>query len=603
MDIRIFTGPVALRAAIVGMGSRGLSLLEQFIALAQANPDKVMQLSLHDPQTPGAGLHAQTQPDYLMLNTMAGQLSAFCGAHPLAPTAGPTFLQWCHEQDIRLDGRGHLSPDATGRPVAFGDFVPRRLLGLYLQASYRWLLQRCPDNLQVRHFAERVSRATPLSDGAGWTLHSSSGEARSCDALFITCGHAQAPSLPTEAGGRVAVEGLGLTAMDTLAALTEGRGGRFVAADNLAGWRYEASGREPSLYLFSRSGLPYHARPAAGVDSHQPWPRLFFTAAAVERLRGQSCQLDFVAQVLPLIEDEMRAVFYQATVRCQAPEQLAELQRDLQAADNDQRRSALFARLALDWGEFDPAGWHAVGHWQGRADGYVSWYRHWIEQDLIRSRLGRAQSPLTQAMEVWRDYRDLLRQVVDHGGLQAHSTLAFYRFFAGVSNRLVGGPQSERYEDLLALLDAGVLQVLPPQRVRRRNGILSLHGLHDDQAPALTVDHLIEARALPSGLSASHHPLLADLLEQGLIRAAHPEPADGVDVDPMGRARYPDGTVHDRLWLLGPAVEGSTFYNHYVPTPDPHCLAPLQARRAVQDCLTRLMQQSRAQLQTSVNCL
>ncbi|MCF5602534.1 FAD-NAD(P)-binding domain protein, partial [Pseudomonas syringae] len=42
------------------------------------------------------------------------------------------------------------------------------------------------------------------------------------------------------------------------------------------------------------------------------------------------------------------------------------------------------------------------------------------------------------------------------------------------------------------------------------------------------------------------------------------------------------------LWVLGPAVEGCTFYNHYVPTPDPTCHALLEARRAVESCLEML---------------
>ncbi|MDF2644034.1 MAG: hypothetical protein K0R45_3308, partial [Pseudomonas sp.] len=44
-----------------------------------------------------------------------------------------------------------------------------------------------------------------------------------------------------------------------------------------------------------------------------------------------------------------------------------------------------------------------------------------------------------------------------------------------------------------------------------------------------------------------------------------------------------------RLWVLGPSVEGCTFYNHYVPTPDPACLAPMEARMAAQSCLNSLI--------------
>lgn len=574
-----------IRIAIIGLGSRGLSVLEQFIALSREHPQLALQLELFDPQTPGSGLHHAEQPDHLMLNTMAGQLSAFCTAHPASQPPGPTFLQWCQAQDLRLDTRGHLAPQGTGRPIGFGDFVPRRLLGRYLRDAYQWLLAHCPASLKVLEHRQRVCRVRPALAGPGWVLDSEQGEHGHFDGLFITTGHA--PSLPlTEPGERVAIEGLGLTAMDTLAALTEGRGGRFCADHSLAGWRYQPSGREPRIWLFSRSGLPFHARPQGAAAAHLPWPRLFFTVEAIDALRRQAPdgQLDFAVEVLPLIEQEMRAVFYQASVQRQAPDQLAGLQ---QALRDTRMPEVLFAELAQRWGAFEPARWLAGEGWSGQGADYAAWFRQWIEHDLRRSRLGEAGSPLTQALEVWRDCRDLLRRVVDHDGLHPASTQAFYQRFAGLSNRLVGGPQKERYEDLLALLDAGVVQVLPPCMAVQEGQRVWLRPL-DGSQPALEVDSLIHARNAHSGLSQASGSLLGDLLQQGLIRAAHPYPADGVAVDPAHRALHPDGTPHPRLWLLGPAVEGSTFYNHYVPTPDPRCLAPLQARQAVQDCLASL---------------
>ncbi|WP_459744523.1 FAD/NAD(P)-binding protein [Pseudomonas sp. 3A(2025)] len=559
-----------LRIAIVGMGSRGLSLLEQFIALHR-HEGRALHIDLFDPQTPGSGLHLSEQPDYLMLNTMAGQLSAFSTAHPATQPPGLSFLAWCQAHDLRLDARGHLDSSGQGRPIGFGDFVPRRLLGRYLQDSYRWLLGHCPPGLQVQHVAQRVVSAQPHA--AGWQLGTGQGEQRIYDALFISCGHAIGAPLPVDIGQRVAIEGLGLSAMDTLASLTEGRGGRFVADNSLAGWRYVPSGAEPRLYLYSRSGRPFHARPQHDGVQRQAWSRLYFTAAAIEALRRQATdgQLDFTGEVLPLIEDEMRAVFYQACVRLEAPAQLSDLQQSLRHAADTHERQALFTRLAAQWGPFDPAQWHATEPWSGAPESYAAWFRQWIEQDLIRSRSGTSRSPLTQALEVWRDYRDVLRLVADHDGLQAHSTQAFYAVYAGVSNRLVGGPQRERHEDLLALIDAGVVEVLAPA-----------------QASVLEVEQRISARVSHSGLRHNRNELLADLLRQGLIHAAHPYPADGVAIDAVGRALRADGQPHSHLWLLGPAVEGCTFYNHYVPTPDPQCLAPLQARRAVHDCLQSL---------------
>lgn len=523
------------RVAVVGMGSRGLSILEQLIALARRNPERRLLIEVFDPQTPGGGLHLPEQPDYLMLNTMAGQISAFSAAFPASlpdEPAGPTFLQWCSAQEVRLDPRGHL--DATGRPVEFGDFAPRRLLGRYLQDSYRHLLELCPAHVQVRHHPELIVGCCPRAGEPGFQLTCSNDQQMAVDGVFLTTGHAPR-ECESVTGRRVAIEGLGLTAMDTLAELTQGRGGRYVRDDSVSGWRYQPSGREPQIYLYSRSGLPFHVRPQWQPDQSAPAPPRIFTPTAIRALRRKSVdgRLDFVKQVLPLIEDEMRA-------RC---------------------------------GSFNPKIHLQIEQWQGEPGAYEQWFRQWVEADLLRSRQGTVASPLTQALEVWRDCRDVLRLAIDHNGLTDASTQAFYSVWAALGNRLVGGPQKERYEDLLALIDAGIVRVLAPMQIGGPDG---------------QFDTLIKARAAHSGLSGSRSALLDGLLKQGLVRPAHPYPADGIDVDRQNRAVGSDGRVQPRLWVLGPAVEGSTFYNHYVPTPDPACHALLQARSAAESCFAAL---------------
>lgn len=77
-----------------------------------------------------------------------------------------------------------------------------------------------------------------------------------------------------EAGGRIGVAGFGLSAFDVVVRLTVGRGGTFStnAADEL---RYQRSGREPHIWMFSRSGLPYRARPQADFGRFDYAPLIF----------------------------------------------------------------------------------------------------------------------------------------------------------------------------------------------------------------------------------------------------------------------------------------------------------------------------------------
>lgn len=564
----------ARRIVIIGMGSRGLSVLEQLIGAARRDPHTALVIELFDPQLPGSGLHLPEQPDYLMLNTMAGQLSGFSSAYPAwepDETPGLTFLQWCTAEGLRLNERGHSSGSGAGRAIEFGDFVPRKLLGLYLRDCYRYLLTLCPAHVQVKHHRDRVVGCRPTSGDQGFQIQTDNGQCIEADAVFLTAGHVPQPEASGD-GKRVAIEGLGLCAMDKIAELTEGRGGRFVRDDSQSAWRYLPSGREPQIYLYSRSGLPFHCRPQ-GRPSPVVNQRLFFTAQAILELRTKSPggRLDFTRQILPLIEDEMRAGFYLAKVRLQQPERLEHFRHALKTLSNAKALRNIFAAIAKEFGPFQPQEYLSIQSWQGDPQHYPQWFRQWIANDLARSGLGVEASPLTQALEVWRDCRDLLRLVADHDGLSDHSTLEFYGAWAGLGNRLVGGPQKERYEDLLALVDAGVVMPLSPLSV-------------DD----IEIDCVITARNIHSGLSQSRSPLIDDLLTQGLIKAAHPYPADGIAVDAQSRALSRNGSNHHRLWVLGPSVEGNTFYNHYVPTPDPACKALLQARMAVRACLTEL---------------
>lgn len=581
----------AQRIAIIGMGSRGLSVLEQLVGSARRHLDEPLLIEVFDPQEPGSGLHLPEQPDYLMLNTMAGQLSAFSAAHPVGEpgeTPGLSFLQWCHAQNLRLNERGHLSEDGKGRPIEFGDFVPRKLLGRYLHDCYRYVLQLCPPHLQVRHIRDSVDGCRAKPGQQGLDLHTRSGRRLEADAVFLTAGHAP-QSVPRYEGHRIAIEGLGLSAMDTIAALTEGRGGRYVRNGSLSGWRYVACAKEPQIYLFSRSGLPFHCRPH-WRSSSVAMQSLYFTATAIDALRESSPdgRLDFVQQVLPLIEDEMRGVFYLGQARLRSPEQVGQVRQCLLNATGPESRRTAFGVLATRFGPFEPQDYLNTQRWQGDPADYAKEFRGWIADDLARSRLGIEGCPLTQALEVWRNCRDVLRLIADHDGLTDGSTLEFYGVWSALSNRLVGGPQKERYEDLLALIDAGVVKPLPPMHVHAQGAGLHLTSVDPAWKQFVEVDGLIQARSAHCGVTLNRSALIDDLLAQGLIKAAHPYPADGIAIDRHHRALRQDGSPNRRLWVLGPNVEGSTFYNHYVPTPDPACKAPLDARVAVDACLRAL---------------
>lgn len=600
----------SLSIGIVGLGSRGLTLLERILALAPLAPECRFDVVVFEPNEPGTGVHWLGQPDYLMLNTIACQLSMFpdraaIGAREERP--GPSFFDWCVMQDIRVDDDGVPCAEG-GRPVAETDFLPRRLLGEYLQWTFRYLMRELPHNVTVRIHRERAIEVIPRTEPVSFVLRGETGTEETVAKLFVSLGHTGrrgnsdtaadvgAPyPLPKAVdavapGETVGVAGLGLAAMDVIAALTVGRGGRQVRS--ASGVRtYEPSGREPRIVVFSRSGLPFYTRPNTTVDRkrHQP---VFLTPATIARLRRWTVdgRLDFEAEILPLIKHEMRAAYYivsanlfGADTSMPAASWVRErLTAAYEAGDLDEA----LADLEMRYGAFSPEDYLLVATPEGLSgDAYVEWVQHFIRFDLLESVKGLSRSPIKAALEVWRELRDTLRDIVNHRGLDERSHAVFHTTYSQLVCRLVAGPQKERHEDLLALADAGVVEFFPgvnPAVIQERDGLT----LVADGGASRRVDRVVKARLDSAGLIGTDSPVLASLHRAALIRPRCAVAGlDGIDIDTNGHPVGPPDAVAKAMWIFGPNVEGGTYYNHYVPSSGAYSRAFADAHRAAAECL------------------
>lgn len=131
------------------------------------------------------------------------------------------------------------------------------------------------------------------------------------------------------------------------------------------------------------------------------------------------------------------------------------------------------------------------------------------------------------------------------------------------------------------------MRILPPMFVADEGK--RLYSVNNPQEICVDVDAVISARVWPSGLSRTRSPLLISLREQNLILPAGQYPYDGIETDKSGRVINGDNAKQPTIWAFGPIVEGATFYNHYVPTPDKACQAILESRLAVKSCLETIM--------------
>ncbi|WP_426201902.1 FAD/NAD(P)-binding protein [Pseudomonas sp. TWP3-1] len=581
----------ALHIGLVGCGSRGLSIFERLLSLSEQRPEQPVVIDIFDPNVLGSGAHWPDQPDYLLLNTVAGQLGVFPDAPALGnlPDArerpGPDFLAWCHDQRIKVDpDSGLLALD--GRDVEPQDFLPRHLLGAYLADAFSQILATAPAWVSVRLHHQAVT-AIEAGEGQQYLLKVASGAAVSVDRLILTVGHTGRvrPSDETriddvyplpgslvaiEPGETILIEGLGLGAMDTLAALTSGRGGHYKRMAD-ASHVYHPSGHEPVILIQSRDGLPFRTRPN-GLTECPRHQAVLLTSSRIQALRenAQNRQLDFENDILPIMLLEMRAAAVAVMHAQSEPQQYQEVLNRLRSVAAAGQAGivaceALLCEYEQTCGAINPLALicHALPE-TVTAHNYHSWIYETIEVDLHEARLGRAQSAIKAAIEVWRDLRDRLREAVDFDGLTDASHRQFYGRWHKAINRLVAGPQKERHADLLALCDAGLLTFLKP-----------------GTQPATEHYRRVAGYVQGSGVTNSDCAPVRDLARLGLIRPRTNDAGiDGIDVDAACHPKSSQGEPVENIWVLGPLAEGSCYYNHYVTSAGAPSRLFMDAHRA-----------------------
>ncbi|MFJ5531758.1 FAD/NAD(P)-binding protein [Streptomyces sp. NPDC093261] len=574
---------------VVGAGPRGLAVLERLCA----NHAGERRLSVHvvDPCPPGPGRTWRTrQSPHLLMNTVTSQVSQFTDdsvhcAGPIRP--GPSLYDWLQRAEAGTTkdwaGAEELGPD---------DYPSRAQYGRYLEWVFAHLVATAPDTLRiVVHAATAVAldedpigQCLTLDDGTRLT---------GLDAVVLALGHGPNEPAAEErrltafadrhglrylpaanpadldldgiaSGEAVALRGLGLAFFDVLALLTEGRGGKFVATPD--GLQYLPSGQEPVLYAGSRRGVPYQARgenQKGPTGRHEP---LFLTLDAVRRIRAMT-GATFRQHVWPLLDAEVRTVYHHALVAQRTDRSTADrfLAEYLAAASG---RTAVLRRYGVT--EADEWDWHRVERPWGRREftdrsDFTRWLLDHLREDARQARGGNVDNPLKAALDVLRDLRNEVRLAIDHAGITGTS----YRdevvgWFTPLNAYLSIGPPVSRIEEMTALVEAGVLQVVGPRtRVRpdpRREGFLiGSDAIPGSEARATT---LIEARIPEVDLRRSGNPLLRHLLRTGQCRShSIPDPDGAYETGGLDVTRRPyrvvdaAGVPHPRRFAYGVPTE------------------------------------------------
>nr|WP_042191206.1 FAD/NAD(P)-binding protein [Kibdelosporangium sp. MJ126-NF4]CEL19918.1 Nitrogen regulatory protein P-II [Kibdelosporangium sp. MJ126-NF4]CTQ97142.1 Nitrogen regulatory protein P-II [Kibdelosporangium sp. MJ126-NF4] len=542
--------PQELRICLIGAGPRGTSVLERLCANVR-DLDRPVVVDVVDPAPAGPG--AVWRPDqspHLLMNTVASQVSLFtddsvtCDG-PLV--TGPSLHEWSTMvREGRISGGYPELVTAEADRLGPDDYPTRAFYGQYLAWVMNWLCANVPAGLSIRHHTAQAVAVDDAPDGRQVVALHDGTVLPGFDQVVLAVGHSAlvesgseqshrdfaqrhglafvGPANPADVdldevkpGMPVAIRGMGLCFFDYLGLLTSGRGGEFDrGADRLV---YHPSGQEPLLYAGSRRGIPYHARGENEKGPHGRHIPRFFTPEVIARLRSGP-PAGFREHIWPIVDAEVRTVYYETVIRNLSGQAAAE--QFVARAVRGEPEQVLLEQFGVeprwDWAEIERP--YRDRAFADSAE-FQSWLLAYLADDVAHARLGNVSGPRKAALDVLRDLRNEIRQVVDHGGITGESYRDELDAWWNPVNAFTSiGPPVRRIEEMIALVEAGVLRLLGPgMRVRlsdfgpdKRSFLVESSVVPG--AP-VAVDGLIEARLPEVDIRRSTNPLLRHLMLTG----------------------------------------------------------------------------------------
>ncbi|XAS69876.1 FAD/NAD(P)-binding protein (plasmid) [Micrococcaceae bacterium Sec5.7] len=578
---------------IIGGGPRGLSVLERLLSNSEDADRLDMTIWLVDGTWPGAGrIWDPRQSRHLLMNTPAREVTIFSGSPDAGPTRaghGPSLERWL---------------SSKGLPQSDAGYEPRFIYGQYLDDACTEIVRHAPDHISVELCTDTCVDLRPMAGRGtertgGYVVNLASGERILADSVVLATGHSVAKdteiapgvrldsrrvivgdsaaslSLSDIRGGeRVLALGLGLSFHDITALLTVARRGEFIEDDH-GGLRYLRSGEEPQIIGYSRSATPILARGVNQKSADHQYSPVICTAERMLALRG-SGPLNFDRDVLDVMLAEADMVHTAVRLeQLHGPESRAVfLEQCRHVAGGDSPRQAV-RNAAITAGIEDPfqIDLHALSRpFMGRTFKTTRQWnaelRAFLENDIREALGGNLSNPLKAALDTLRDLRGPARLVVEDGRLEADSYEREFRGrFTAMYGLLVAGPPVRRLQELIALMDAGIVRIAPPGSSLHETDHGDLLIDSPTHTHPLRMDRIIDARVPKYSLAGSTSSLYPSLLAQGMIRRwVYPSgptrtEQECIDVShESGNVRGTTGCLIPNLYGIGIPTEGVNWF-------------------------------------------
>ncbi|WP_284755281.1 FAD/NAD(P)-binding protein [Arthrobacter sp. efr-133-R2A-120] len=592
----------------IGGGPRSAGILERLAANRPGLFDRPLSIHVVEPYEPGSGrIWRYDQSPGLLLNSTAADVTMFTDSSVACdgPSVdGPGLASWATGV---LDGSIRDVPELEAhlleqlRALTPASFPTRQLQSKYLEWFFRRAVTALGPDVTVtihRDTATAVEHpASGRDGGAGYRVQLASGGVLEADLVLYSLGHTDsraepesarlaefaarnggfhaAPSYTTDVdysaiapGQDVLVSGMGLAFVDLLVLLFEGRGGRFEDRPD-GGLDYVPSGAEPRLWAGSRRGVPYHSKISSTLRGEPVGAPRYFTARAVESLLAAHEELDFRAQLWPLIAKDAGHAYYRELFTGY-PERVDggwdAFSTRFDALDwYSRERENLVASavpdptLRLDLEALDQpfSGCAFADHAAVQRS-----VANYIERDLKLRTSPDHSETLALFTALLRVYMELGR-LVPQERLNSRSQQAVHGWWHGFFSFVDSGPPPHRLREILALHRAGFLQFLGPGMWVRPDEASGRFVAGSFQSPVVVdAAAYIEARLPSPSVARSANPALADLhdagwgTEQSLLTSDGPHSTGKLLVSSSHEVLAADGVRQAGLFAVGPWTSG-----------------------------------------------
>lgn len=583
-------GETIRRVAIIGGGPKGIYGFERLTAWLKINPP-MERTEIHifnRSDSFGAGENYRVeQPTYLLMNNPVGEINMWGEKLPLpvVPQAF-SFLEWIlHTAGMNISYNDYASRAMAGRYLSHGfnlinSNLPENVVGKYIvgevvdiyKNSGKYSLSLEVEGAGINHFQEGLFDHVLLATG-----HPKRRETtESLNIQLFVDEHEKTGYIPfvypadkvfaqVTPDCSVGIKGMGLTFVDAVLALTEGKGGRFERVEETEELVYIPSGEEPKvIYPFSRSGLPMIPRRSTPRENNQ---LIFFTNSTLQRINFGK-KLNFKQQIWPLLRQEMIYAYYDIAIKNTGEpgglsdcDEIEDVERYV--AEYHEKNSS---KTHFDVEQFLDPLLETEVH-QGKT------YNQCIEAlysvYLQEARKGELRSPLAAVTAVWRKASSLFCEIYSFGGLTPESQRYFDCSIRGKLNRVTFGPPVKSAEKLYALMKFGIVNFdaakNPILVLDKRNGQFILQSRPNGNR--FPVQYLVDARIPKVTLADDSGPLFRNLLNRGLISiyensyGKESYQPGAVNITSQGFVIDKNGSINQKITVTGTPTEGITFDN------------------------------------------